>query len=177
MEIIHTPWRRQYVQSPDREGEGCVFCGAFSTKKPSLENLVVYRDKRVAVMLNRYPYTNGHVLIIPRTHVDSLTGLDQPTRSALAEVMAFSEGLLRRVYNPEGFNVGLNLGQAAGAGISDHLHFHVVPRWNGDTNFITLFGKLRVIPEDLARIFQRLREAYPARIDYDSGSESVSEEP
>ncbi len=160
MEIVFTPWRLQYVQSPDKDGDGCVFCKAF-TDEPSLDNLVVYRDERTAVMLNRYPYTNGHLLIIPRQHVDTLTGLDAETRASLMELITYSEALLRRVYNPHGFNVGLNLGEAAGAGIITHLHFHIVPRWSGDTNFTTLFGNLRVIPEDLAGVFERLRAEYP----------------
>lgn len=163
MDIKFAPWRMDYILSTkDNKGE-CVFCRAF-TESPSLDNLVVYRDETTAVMLNRYPYTNGHVLVIPHPHVDTLTGLDDTSRNSLMRVIAFTEALLRRVYNPMGFNVGLNLGEAAGAGIAEHLHFHVVPRWNGDTNFITLFGELRVIPEDLETIFNRLREAYPDRI-------------
>jgi len=164
MDIKFAPWRLSYILSPKESGGGCVFCRAF-TEDPSLENLVVYRDETTAVMLNRYPYNNGHVLIVPRQHLNSLTGLDDAARDSLMRVIAFSEALLRKVYNPMGFNVGLNLGEASGAGITEHLHFHVVPRWNGDTNFITLFGELRVIPEDLSTVFERLREAYPKRIE------------
>ena len=163
MDIVFSPWRLQYVQSPDKDASDCVFCRAF-TEEPSLDNLVVYRDDKTAVMLNRYPYTNGHLLVIPRKHVDTLTGLDAQTRASLLEVITYSESLLRGVYNPHGFNVGLNLGEAAGAGIITHLHFHIVPRWSGDTNFTTLFGNLRVIPEDLAGVFERLRVEYPEKI-------------
>jgi ATP adenylyltransferase len=162
MQIVFSPWRLQYIRSPKQES-GCVFCAAF-TEPPSLENLVVYRDERVAVMLNRFPYTNGHLLVIPRPHVDSLTGLTPELRCATIEAVACAEAVLRRVYNPHGLNVGLNLGEAAGAGIMDHVHFHVLPRWTGDTNFATLFGELRVIPEDLQGVFERLGTEFPDQI-------------
>ncbi|MGA9751055.1 MAG: HIT domain-containing protein [Acidobacteriota bacterium] len=162
MEIVYTPWRLEYVQSPKQAGE-CVFCRAF-TDEPSLENLVVYRDEELAVMLNRYPYTNGHMLVIPRPHVNSLTGLTPSLRASAAEVLTYCEAVLRRLYHAHGINVGLNLGQAAGAGIIDHIHWHILPRWTGDTNFVTVFGNLRVIPEDLADSFARLGGAFPERI-------------
>lgn len=162
MEFVFTPWRLDYVQS-DKQPDGCIFCRAF-TAEPSPDNLVLYRDERVAVMLNRFPYTNGHMLVVPRAHTDTLTGLDAPTRAAAGEILAFCEGVLRRVYGAHGINAGLNLGQAAGAGIIDHLHWHILPRWSGDTNFVTLFGELRVIPEDLAGTIERLRPEFPALI-------------
>lgn len=162
MDFVFTPWRLDYVQS-DKQPEGCIFCRAF-TAEPSPDNLVIYRDERVAVMLNRFPYTNGHMLVVPRVHTDTLTGLDAATRAAAGEVLAFCEGLLRRVYNAHGINAGLNLGQAAGAGIIDHLHWHILPRWSGDTNFVTLFGELRVIPEELAGTFERLKPEFPTLI-------------
>lgn len=163
MRFVFSPWRLRYVQSPKSE-EPCVFCRAFR-EAPSRDNLVVYRDGRLAVMLNRYPYTNGHMMIIPRPHVDSLTGLDAATRSAAAEALTHCETVLRRTYSAQGINIGLNLGQAAGAGITDHLHWHILPRWNGDTNFMTVFGETRVIPEDLATTFDRLRAEFPDKLD------------
>lgn len=163
MRFVFSPWRLRYVQSPKAE-HSCVFCRAFS-EEPSPGNLVLYRDDRLAVMLNRYPYTNGHMMVIPRPHVDSLTGLDAATRSAAAEALTHCETVLRRAYCAQGINIGLNLGQAAGAGITDHLHWHVLPRWNGDTNFITLFGETRVIPEDLATTFERLHAEFPQKFD------------
>ncbi len=162
MEFVFTPWRLEYVQS-DKKPDGCIFCRAF-TDPPSSDNLVVYRDDLVAVMLNRFPYTNGHLLVFPRVHTDSLTGMDAPTRAALCEVLTFCEGLLRRTYQAHGINVGLNMGTAAGAGITDHVHWHILPRWSGDTNFATLFGEMRVIPEDLSGTFDRLRPHFPALI-------------
>lgn len=158
MRFVFSPWRLQYVQSQKCE-EGCVFCRCFE-QEPSEENLVVFRDERLAVMLNRYPYTNGHLMVIPRPHVDSLTGLDADTRALSAEALTFCETALRRLYRAQGMNVGLNLGQAAGAGITDHLHWHILPRWNGDTNFVTVVGETRVIPEDLAMTYARLRPEF-----------------
>jgi ATP adenylyltransferase len=163
MEIVYSPWRLQYVTDPDKQRGGCVFCRAFH-EEPSLDNLVVYRDEATAILLNKFPYTNGHLLVVPRAHVDSLSGLTAQARAAAIEAVTCCEDVLRRTYHPHGFNVGLNLGEAAGAGILDHLHFHIVPRWTGDTNFTTLFGELRVIPEDLQGVFDRLRRAFPPRI-------------
>jgi ATP adenylyltransferase len=162
MDIVFTPWRLDYIRS-DKSAEGCVFCRAF-TDEPSLDNLVIYRDELIAVVLNKYPYTNGHLLVAPRPHVDSLTGLDREIRAAAAEATVLCEAVLRKVYTPHGINVGLNLGQAAGAGITDHLHWHVLPRWTGDTNFVTVCGGLRVIPEDLSSVLDRLRPEFPERI-------------
>ena len=163
MEIVFAPWRLEYVTA-GKHAKGCIFCRAF-TDEPSLDNLVLYRDERVAVVLNKYPYTNGHVLVVPRPHVDTLTGLDREIRSAAAEVTAFCEALLRKTYSPSGINVGLNLGQAAGAGILDHIHWHVLPRWTGDTNFVTVCSDLRVIPEDIPEVFEKLRRQFPPRIE------------
>ena len=162
MDFVFSPWRLEYVQS-DKHPPECIFCRAFEAP-PSDDNLVLYRDDRVAVVLNRFPYTNGHMLVVPRRHTDTLTGLDAPTRAASQEVLTFCEGVLRRVYKAHGINVGLNLGQAAGAGIIDHIHWHILPRWTGDTNFVTLFGDLRVIPEDILGTMERLRGEFPERI-------------
>ncbi len=163
MRFVFSPWRLDYVTSKKCQ-DGCVFCQAFE-REPSPDNLVLYRDQRLAVMLNRYPYTNGHMMVIPRPHVDTLTGLEAGTRAASAEAITFCEALLRRLYHAHGVNVGLNLGDAAGAGIAEHLHWHVLPRWNGDTNFVTLIGETRVIPEDLSSTFARLRPEFPDRIE------------
>jgi ATP adenylyltransferase len=162
MRFVYSPWRLPYVQSKKCE-EGCFLCQAFR-EPPSCGNLVLYRDERLAIMLNRYPYTNGHMLVVPRPHRDSLTGLEPESRAAAAEALAFCEGVLRRLYCAHGINVGLNLGEAAGAGIADHLHWHVLPRWTGDTNFVTLFGETRIIPEELESSYQRLLPEFPERI-------------
>lgn len=163
MRFVFSPWRLEYVTSNKGEGK-CVFCAAFE-EDPSPDNLVLYRDERLAVMLNRYPYTNGHLMVIPRPHVDTLTGLTPEDRAAAAEALTYCEVLLRRIYRAQGVNVGLNLGQAAGAGIKDHIHWHILPRWTGDTNFITVCGDTRILPEDLASTFARLITEFPSRIE------------
>ncbi len=162
MRFVFSPWRLEYVTS-EKMDHVCVFCAALK-EPPSPDNLVVYRDERIMIMLNRYPYTNGHMMVVPHPHVDSLTGLDCETRAVSAEALAFCETVLRGTYCAHGINGGLNLGQAAGAGIADHLHWHILPRWQGDTNFVTLFGDTRVIPEDLATTYARLRPLFPERM-------------
>jgi len=158
MEILFAPWRLEYILAEKGTGH-CIFCRAFR-EDPSPGNLVVYRDDRVAVLLNKYPYTNGHLLVAPRPHVDSLTGVDPETRSATAEMLAYCETVIRKSFNPQGINVGLNMGLAAGAGILDHVHWHILPRWTGDTNFATVCADLRVIPEDMESLYNRLRKEF-----------------
>lgn len=157
MEITYTPWRLPYIQA--EEPSGCVFCDAAS-QEPSFENLVVHSTPDLIILLNRFPYSNGHMLVVPRPHVDSLSGLEARHRSASVEALTRCEHNLRRLFSAQGINVGLNLGRAAGAGIADHLHWHILPRWAGDTNFVTVIGQLRVIPEDLRTSWEKLREAF-----------------
>jgi ATP adenylyltransferase len=159
MEIVFAPWRLEYIQA-DKGNGACIFCRAFR-EEPSLDNLVLFRDERVAVLLNKYPYTNGHLLVAPRDHVDSLTGVGPQTRAAAADMLAYCESVIRKSFKPQGINVGLNMGQAAGAGILDHVHWHILPRWTGDTNFVTVCSDLRVIPEDMQTVYARLRKEFP----------------
>ncbi len=152
MEHLFAPWRFAYVSqsSPDT---GCIFCAAANGGE---ETLTVFRGARVFALLNRYPYTSGHAMVAPYEHVGDLSRLDAGT---VAELMTVGQRLveaLRRVYHPQGFNLGLNLGEAAGAGIEEHLHLHVVPRWRGDTNFMTVNADVRVIPEDLAATWAKV---------------------
>ena len=147
-----------YIQS-DRNESGCVFC-LESSRSDSAENLIVVREERAFVILNRYPYTSGHLMVVPFEHNDSLSALDPETRMEMMELINHSIRVLEKVYHPQGFNVGINLGEAAGAGITEHVHFHVVPRWMGDTNFMTSLGKTRVLPESLEDTFQRVRDAW-----------------
>ncbi len=154
MDYLWTPWRYSYVT----EGEapsGCVFCNAAGSPNDR-ENLIVHRAVHNFVILNRFPYTNGHVMIVPFAHVSSLAAL---TEDALLEMMRLAreaERHLRASYHPDGLNIGLNLGRSAGAGIADHLHMHVLPRWTGDTNFMTVTGETRVLPEDLPATWAKL---------------------
>lgn len=125
-------------------------------------HLIVFRGPRCAVMLNRYPYTSGHVLILPYAHCASLNACGADTRTELMELAARSETILSREYHAGGLNIGLNLGEAAGAGIAAHLHLHALPRWSGDANFISVVGETRVLPETLEQTFERLHRAYAA---------------
>ena len=158
MDYLWTPWRYQYVTSagkPDR----CVLCEAAATEDDR-EFLVVYRGPKAFVILNRYPYTNGHVMIVPYQHVSTLQELSDETLTEMIRLAKTTERHLRGLYHPDGLNMGLNLGKSAGAGIAEHLHLHMLPRWTGDTNFMTVVGETRVMPEDLDVTWARLREAY-----------------
>jgi len=138
---------------------GCVFCAA-ARGGDDRETLVVYRGKHSFIILNRFPYTNGHVMIVPLEHVSTLGGLHEETLTEMMLLARDTERHLRAQYRPDGVNIGLNIGRAAGAGIADHLHMHVLPRWMGDTNFMTVTGETRVLPETLEVTWERLRAAF-----------------
>jgi len=157
VDYLWTPWRYNYVTEGDRLS-GCVFCNAANAANDR-ETLIVHRAEYNFVILNRFPYTNGHVMIVPFAHASSLAAL---TEEALLEMMRLAreaERQLRAIYHPDGLNIGLNLGRSAGAGIADHLHMHVLPRWAGDTNFMTVTGETRVLPEDLPATWEKLSTA------------------
>jgi ATP adenylyltransferase len=154
MERLYAPWRAEYLTA--REPAGCVFCAAME-KSGEPGSLVVTVAALNFVVMNLYPYTSGHLMVAPRRHVGSLA---QATPEELAEMMELArrlEQVLQEAYRPEGVNLGMNLGKAAGAGIRDHIHLHLVPRWTGDANFMTVVGETRVIPEDPASACARLR--------------------
>jgi len=160
MKHIWAPWRMEYIANNDHKKE-CIFCSALQ-QEDGPENLVVYRNSQVFVILNRYPYSNGHLMVVPVSHQPSFEVLDLEIRHALMDIMALSVEKIALVYSPEGFNVGANIGSAAGAGIIDHVHFHIVPRWAGDTNFMSSVGHTRVLPETLEDTYWRLRQAWQA---------------
>jgi ATP adenylyltransferase len=162
MQHLWSPWRKNYIENHERK-PGCVFCME-AQNEGSPESLVVFRGQRAFVILNRYPYTNGHLMIVSNEHLASLQVLDAVTRAEMMELVNTSTLVLGEVYHPEGFNIGINLGSAAGAGIVDHIHIHVVPRWMGDTNFMSALGETRVIPEDLGETQVRLKNAWPAPV-------------
>ena len=156
MKHLWSPWRLEYLTAP--KVEGCVFCHAAKSDQDR-ENLVLLRGERVFLILNRFPYNNGHFMVVPYVHVPSLEDLDTPT---LTEMMLFlKKGLaaLRAVMHPQGFNIGANLGQAAGAGIEEHVHLHAVPRWVGDTNFMPVVGDMRVVPQTWLQTYDDLKAA------------------
>jgi len=148
----------KYIQEnrPDNE---CIFCLAAESKEDE-KHLVFYRGEHVYMILNRYPYTSGHVMCVPYVHVPRLHDLKQATRTEMMELVSLSVEVLQSVYEPDGFNVGLNLGEVAGAGVADHLHSHIVPRWGGDTNFMTSVGGTRVLPETLGDTYRRVKDAW-----------------
>ena len=158
MERLWTPWRLAYVTDASRTPPGCIFCAALASTDP--EPLVLHAGARALVMLNKFPYNNGHLMVVPHRHVGRLADLDADELTELMTLCQLSERVLSREYAPHGFNMGLNLGKPAGAGIEDHLHMHVVPRWNGDTNFMSVVGETRVLPEELPATVSRLRAAF-----------------
>jgi ATP adenylyltransferase len=157
MDYLWTPWRYAYVASAERSS-GCVFCNAVNAGNDEVAR-IVYRGKNCFVILNTYPYTPGHVMIVPYAHLDELQKLPP---GAANEMMALSqrmESVLRQLYTPDGVNLGMNIGKAAGAGIAGHIHMHVLPRWVADANFLSVVGETRVLPETLEETWKRMTEA------------------
>lgn len=156
MEILFTPWRYPYLTSPKSEQPtGCIFCIAASSENRR-ETLTLYRGANALVMLNRYPYTNGHLMVAPIAHQARLFDSTDDALSALIGLTAEAQRILSDVYHPDGFNVGMNFGTVAGAGVADHYHMHVVPRWGGDSNFMTVTARTRLVPEELDVTFDKL---------------------
>ncbi len=154
---LWAPWRMSYIKSTDRM-QGCFLCEAVAGYDE--DTYVVYRSKKVFVILNSYPYNTGHVMVAPYRHIGDIESLDDAEALDLINVIKKSIAALREVYSPQGYNVGINLGRVAGAGVEGHLHVHIVPRWSGDTNFMPITGGAKVLPEDLRSTWQRLREAF-----------------
>ena len=156
MEVLFTPWRYSYLTSPKSEtSAGCIFCDAARSNDPR-DTLRLYRDDVALVMLNRYPYTNGHLMVAPIAHDARLFESSEGSLRALIRLTAEAQRILSDVYHPDGFNVGMNFGNVAGAGVADHYHMHVVPRWSGDSNFMTVTAQTRLVPEDLGATFDKL---------------------
>ena len=156
-ERLWTPWRLAYV-SGGGESSGCVFCAALQDEDAG--PLILFRGAMCFVILNLFPYTNGHLMIVPNRHVASLGDTSVEERSELIELTRRAEAALTEAYAPDGMNMGINLGKPAGAGVPGHLHMHVVPRWSGDTNFMTVVGQTRVLPEDLPATAKKLRPLF-----------------
>jgi len=148
----------EYIENNNKE-DGCIFCIA-KAQEDSAENLIAQRGERAFVILNRYPYTTGHLMVVPLEHKATLEELDPRTRAEMMELTALCMTVLRNVYNPQGFNMGANIGEAAGAGVKEHVHIHIVPRWAGDTNFMSTLGETRVLPELLADTYQRVKNGF-----------------
>ncbi len=153
MDRLWSPWRLEYVTGAKQEG--CVFCASSDS-----DSLVVFRGPLCYVILNLYPYNNGHVMVVPFRHVATLAALSRDEVVEMALLTQRCEVALTEAYQPQGINVGINLGKSAGAGVLGHVHVHVVPRWSGDTNFMTVIGEMRVLPEDLKTTAARLRPIF-----------------
>ena len=161
MQTLWAPWRMQYILGEDAREEGCIFC-RFPDLPPAqhAEKYVLRVEERAFVMLNRYPYTNAHLLVVPRVHVPGITSLDDATLDALTRLLRFSVRCLEERLKPEGFNIGINQGRVAGAGLDTHMHYHIVPRWNGDNSFLPVLGEVRLINQHLDATFAALRPAF-----------------
>ncbi len=157
--VLWAPWRMEYIRNTEKSLD-CIFC-----VKPSEDvdrkNLIVHRGSDAFVIMNRYPYNSGHLMIVPYRHTAELSTLTGSECAELFQLLARSEQVLKTVLKPHGFNIGMNLGRIAGAGVEDHLHFHIVPRWNGDTNFMPLLGHAKVVSEGLEHTWERLVKAFP----------------
>ena len=160
MERLWAPWRMEYIGQEQKPG--CLFCRVIENPDDPDAELVVWRPEGAIVMLNKFPYNSGHVMVAPIAHKGDLADLDDAQTASLMAAVRRSITVLRGALQPEGFNVGANIGRAAGAGIPDHVHVHIVPRWNGDTNFMPVVGETKVLPESLATTWTRLRRAFRA---------------
>jgi len=158
MDHLWSPWRYKYIASADKRDE-CVFC-RINREQKDAENFVVHRARLNFIVLNLFPYTSGHLMIVPYEHKASLVDFDTATTTEVLELAKRSQLALEAEYHPDGFNIGMNLGRSAGAGVADHLHLHVVPRWSGDANFVSIVGETRVLPEDLATTLARLSKHF-----------------
>ena len=155
MDYLFTPWRYAYITAATAPGD-CLFCTLLQRKNDE-QALIVHRAKYCFVVLNAFPYTSGHAMVVPYDHVDELTKLSQPAAQDMMELTQKLEGVLRELYRPDGVNLGMNIGKAAGAGVAGHIHMHILPRWFGDVNFMSAVGETRVLPEDLPTTYKKLR--------------------
>ena len=158
MERLWAPWRMEYVTEEPRSG--CLFCRVIKDPADPDAALVVWRPDGAIVLLNKYPYNPGHVMVAPHAHIANLEDLDDAQAAELMRALKRTIAVLKKTLKPEGFNVGANIGRVAGAGIPDHVHLHVVPRWNGDTNFMPVLGEVKVVNEHLTQTAAKLSEAF-----------------
>ncbi len=161
-ERLYTPWRMKYINQ--KKIDGCVFCNALNEQSDNdRENFLVYRGQYTFTMMNIYPYNTGHLLILPYAHVSHLNQTSAESHFEMITLVTYFTDLLSDLMKPDGFNLGMNIGKAAGAGIDSHLHFHIVPRWNGDSNFVSVVGETRVLPEELGTTYSRIIESLRQR--------------
>ena len=159
MDYLWAPWRMEYILAP--KPQGCIFCQK-PRQNSDRENLILLRAESCFVIMNYYPYNNGHLMIVPYRHLAHLHDLSEQEQREMMAVLTRCSDVLSRAMKPEGLNIGMNLGKTAGAGIDDHLHFHIVPRWNGDTNYMPIVGHTRVLPQGLFETWDQLRPLFDA---------------
>lgn len=163
MEILWSPWRTQYVESFKDEPDGCnscFICDAIEKIQEADSRLVVHNDDRIIIMMNKFPYNAGHLLIAPQRHIAEFTSLNEEELLSLSKSLQVSINALKELMRPHGFNIGINLGRVAGAGLPEHLHFHVIPRWNGDTSFISTISDTKVISQSLTEMHTKLKKIF-----------------
>lgn len=161
MDRLWSPWRAKYIASGvDSQADGCVFCRIVADPESDEKNFVLHRGHHAFVVLNLYPYISGHLMVVPYLHTSEFDSVSKEITDELMDLAKRSQTALREVYSPAGFNLGMNLGAAAGAGITDHMHIHLLPRWSGDTNFMTTVGETRVLPENLETTYSKLRPKF-----------------
>lgn len=158
MKYLWTPWRMKFIMNAKKQ-QGCIFCTLLE-QKDGPENLILHRTKDCFVIINMYPYNTAHLMVIPIVHGANLAELDPNVMNSLGALLQKTISIVQKVYQPTGFNVGMNLGEAAGAGVPDHLHYHIVPRWVGDTNFMPVVGQTKVIPETPEQTFHKLKDHF-----------------
>jgi len=158
MDILWAPWRMEYIENADKD-EGCIFCDKPKENRDK-ENLIIHRGEMGFVMMNKYPYNSGHVMIVPYQHTGEFSSLSREEKMELFNLLISSKDALTEIMKPQGFNIGMNLGRIAGAGIVDHLHFHIVPRWSGDTNFMPIISHTKVVSEGLKQTWEKLKQAF-----------------
>jgi len=160
MEKLWAPWRMAYIENEiDKPGNGCIFCD-LPAERQDQNNLICWRSEHAFVILNRYPYNNGHLMVVPFLHTSDLLEIPEPVINELQQVIRLSVRVLREVLNPHAMNIGLNLGRVAGAGIHEHIHYHIVPRWNGDTNFMPVLTGTKVISESLEASWKKISDGF-----------------
>jgi ATP adenylyltransferase len=162
MEKLWSPWRSQYIDAfkEDKKEDVCVLCAAGKLEVDDEKNLLISKGKTAFTVLNLYPYNNGHLMVVPFRHTEDLFSLSAEENLEIMETIQKSAKALKEIYSPEGFNIGANIGKVSGAGIDDHIHFHIVPRWNGDTNFMPVLGEVKIISQDLLVTKKKLLDVY-----------------
>jgi ATP adenylyltransferase len=160
MDKLWSPWRSKYIESIHIKDGGCVFCTMSEDTVENPKSLIIHKGITTFTVLNLFPYNNGHMMVVPYKHTSDLEALSKSENIEIMDKLQLALKALKLVYNPEGFNIGANLGKVSGAGIDEHIHFHIVPRWNGDTNFMPVLGEVKVISQDLLVTKEKLIEAY-----------------